>query len=123
MIKENNTANKIGMKKSGEKRQRIKPMSRDYAKEIKEYVKIKDNLMKLSGGKSELSGENPVYPDYLEAHHIEGRIGEKLTNALNIIILTSSEHREIHKHNSYEKKLELLARVKIIREEQGYERS
>ena len=111
---------KIGMKKSGEKRQRIKPMSRDYAKEIKEYVKVKDKLMELSGGKSELSGKLPVYPDYLEAHHIEGRIGEKLTNSMNIIILTSSEHREIHKHNSYEKKQELLSRVKEIRLSQGY---
>ncbi len=117
---------KIGMKKSGEKRQRIKPVSDKHAKDLKEYLKISGRLKELANHKSELTGKQESYYDPLVCHHIGGRDGKvDLLNPFNMIILLHSEHNNsnesIHKHNSYEKKQELLARVKIIREEQGYE--
>jgi hypothetical protein len=108
---------KMGCRKTGEKRQRIKPMSEKYARDINDYRRLKERLLDNSHGKSELSGNIGMF---IDLHHIEGRTGGRLTDPFNVIVVTREEHEEIHKHNSYEKKQELLARVKEIRLSQGY---
>jgi hypothetical protein len=108
-------------------RQRINPVSKRRKKEKPEYIKISNELKEKAGYKSELSGKTPTEFDWLECHHINGRTGKDYIDPYNLLVCLHSEHQtdkdSIHKHNSYEKKLELLAMVKIIREEQGYERS
>ena len=80
-----------------------------------EQIRPQDN-------RSELSGELPDWQSggIVEAHHINGRIGTALIDPFYIIFVTREEHAEIHAHNSYERKQELLATVEPIRKAQGY---
>ena len=125
MIKENNTANKIGMKKSGNKRMKIKPISDKHSKDLKEYLKISGKLKELANHKSELTGKQEGYYDPLVCHHIGGRDGKvDLLNPFNMIILLHSEHNNsnesIHKHNSFEKKETLRLLIRPTRLNQGF---
>lgn len=108
---------KIGQKKDGNKRMKIKPISDKKAKDLREYRTLKDKLISLSHGKSEISGKIGYY---LDIHHIEGRVGDNLTAPFNLIVVTREEHDLIHKHNSFEKKEELRELVKPIRLVQGF---
>lgn len=95
----------------------IKPISKKQSVRLKEYHKLLDTLIELSGNVSELSGDRPDWQsDFkVEGHHIEGRIGNKLTDPFNIILLTRNEHVHWQKHMSYENKQYLLRVVKKIR--------
>ena len=83
--------------------------------ELLEQIRPQDN-------RSELSGELPDWQSggIVEAHHINGRIGTALIDPFNIIFVTREEHAEIHAHNTYERKQELLAIVEPIRIKQGW---
>ena len=116
---------KIGCKNTGEKRQRIKPVSDKHAKDLKEYLKISGHLKELANHKSELTGQQEGYYDPLVCHHIGGRDGKvDLLNPFNMLICLHSEHNNsndaIHKHNSFEHKEALRELVKPIRIAQGF---
>lgn len=113
-------------KQEHKKRYKLKPISDKHAPELREYLKISGKLKKLANHKSELPGhKQESYYDPLVAHHIGGRDGKTdLLNPFNMIITLHSEHNNsnesIHKHNSFEKKEELLELVKPIRLAQGF---
>ena len=77
--------------------------------------------------KSELSGELPTTYNPLVTHHIKGRTGILYTDPFNLIVCLQSEHQTnkdaIHKHNTPEKKQELMDIVRPIRLKQGYKES
>ena len=98
------------------KRKAIRPISKKLQTKLPEYRRLVDELKILCMNRSELSGESPIEP-----HHIMGRIGDRLTDVWNIILLTRNEHNE-QDGNTYEQKQELLGYVKIIRLRQGYKK-
>ena len=116
---------KMGQKKSGNKRMKIKPISDKHSKDLKEYLKISGKLKELANHKSELTGKQEGYYDPLVTHHIGGRKGTvDLLNPFNMLICLHSEHNNsndaIHKHNSFEQKETLRELVKPIRIAQGF---
>ncbi len=113
------------MKKSGNKRMKIKPISDKHAKDLKEYLKISGKLKELANHKSELTGKQEGYYDPLVTHHIGGRDGKvDLLNPFNMLICLHSEHNNsndaIHRHNSFENKEALRELVKPLRITQGF---
>jgi len=123
------TKYKIGQKRTEPKiyrlkRAKIKPVSNKRSKEQPEYTKISNELKEKAGYKSELSTKSPSKYNPLVIHHILGRNGNNYTNPFALLVCLESEHQTnedaIHKHNSYEKKQELLSIVKPIRIEQGF---
>ena len=102
------------------KRSKIKPVSDRRKKEQVVYQKLTNKLKYLSGGKSELSKQPATTFDWLENHHIDGRVGDKYLDPFNMIILLKSEHDEEEAHKSFERRQELLAFIKPIRIMQGF---
>ena len=103
------------------KRTRIKSISKKRQGQMSIYHDLIEQI-RPQDNRSELSGELPDWQSggIVEAHHINGRIGTELINARNIIFLTREEHADIHAHNTYERKQELLAIVEPIRIKQGW---
>lgn len=92
-----------------------------------EYRKIRELLYRLNeeenGGRSEYSGKlatySPALDGYtLEDHHVHGRIGRRLCDPFNQILLTSEEHRAAE--NNEITKEELRDKVRPIRIKQGF---
>ncbi len=119
---------KLGMRRDPAIRPKRKPrfalkaVSDDHAKELREYNKVRDRLLDLCGGKSELSGNNPT-PEIggqLEPHHITGRIGKRLSDPFNIIILLGKEYWVAQDTMSWESKQALLKYIRPIRLAQGF---
>lgn len=102
----------------------ISPVSRKHAADLREYNKIRNRLMELSGGKSEISGQSSkrTIEDTLSPHHITGRIGRRLLNPFNIVICLEREHWIWQDAMSWENKLTLLALVEPIRLSQGFKK-
>ena len=94
-------------------------ISRKTQDKLPAYNALVKELRELSGNRSELSGDTPDFRG-LSPHHITGRIGKKLTDVFNILIVTADEHTYLQKHMSYQKKQELLGIVKAMRIKQGY---
>ena len=116
---------KMGQKKSGNKRMKIKPISDKHSKDLKEYLKISARLKELANHKSELTGKLEGHYDPLVCHHIGGRKGTvDLLNPFNMLICLHSEHNNsndaIHRHNSFENKEALRELVKPLRITQGF---
>ena len=104
------------------KRTKIKPVSEKRQGQLVEYRELVVNLRHLCSNKSELSGNSPDWLSgyRLDAHHIDKRNSNRLLDPRNIIMLTRLEHQDIHFHNTYEKKQELLAFIEPIRLRQGF---
>ena len=84
------------------------------------YSKLRDSLIAMAGGKSELSGlKAACWP--LEIHHIDGRQNERLLNVFNCIVVKRHEHEELQAHHSFKEIEKLKALVKKIRLAQGFE--
>jgi len=76
------------------KQTRLRPISKKRAEDMRKYLPLIEELRRLCNNRSELSGN---YPDWqsrfiVEPHHIEGRIGKRLLDPFNIILLTRTEH-------------------------------
>ncbi|MCK9369913.1 hypothetical protein M0R04_08415 [Candidatus Dojkabacteria bacterium] len=80
---------------------------------LKEFTRVGSSNMY----KSELKGINTAH---IESHHITGRIGKRLLNPFNIVMLSGTQHFIEQAHMSYERKQELLALIKPIRLKQGF---
>jgi len=106
------------------KKTRIRKESPKRRKEKKEYYALVEKLLGLCSYKSELSGLSLDQSDFRGllycSHHIEGRNGTRYLDVTNILICTHEEHEQIHKHNTWERKQELLEKIKPIRKEQGF---
>jgi hypothetical protein len=101
----------------------LRPVSVEHAKALRTYNAVRDRLLELSGGKSELSGKqgdmNSI-ENALSCHHITGRAGSRLNNPFNLIILLGREHWVAQDAMSWDHKLELLNFIKPIRIAQGF---
>ena len=104
---------------NGLRRSSINKISEKRRAESKDYRALVAKLLGLCSNLSELSGQPGDWRG-LQAHHIEGRAGKRYLDPCNLILVNASEHEEIHKHNTYQKKQELLALIKPIREKQGF---
>ena len=100
------------------KKSRLKPMSAKLANIMPAYHELVARLKELSRGYSELNGEY-IGVERLDPHHILGR-GKKLCDPFNILLVSRAQHDEIGEEKSPYSKEELLAKVKIIREKQGF---
>lgn len=71
---------------------------------------------------SELSGKTPVYPPWVDPHHIYGRIGDRYIDPFNIIMLTREEHdiEERKRPGERQGPEKLLSLVYWIRIKQGF---
>ena len=102
------------------KRQRISPVSDKRKAQNQEYNRIKDLLIDLAQGKSELTGLKATTQP-LVIHHIDGRRGARLLDPFNMIVLKQSpEHEDETAHHSHERIQELLTKVRDIRLAQGF---
>ena len=97
----------------------MRPVSKKMQARLLEYHALVDKLRSECNNRSELSGEQG---DWLgvSPHHILGRVSNGLDNPFNIIFLTDLEHKDIHSHNTRERKQALLEYIRPIREKQGY---
>lgn len=100
----------------------MRSVSPKHKQELREYNKIREKIMGLAGFKSELSGipDTGTIEGALEIHHITGRIGQRLINPFNLILLTHSEHFVCQDTMSWEHKQELLEYIRPIRLAQGF---
>ena len=100
----------------------MKRISDKRAAQLADYDKLISNLAAFALYRTELEEAPSVWNPTarLEAHHIDGRRGDRLLDPFNIIIVTAEQHREIHQHNTWEQKQKLLALVKEIRLRQGF---
>lgn len=105
--------------RSERKPKALRPVSKKMAGKLPEYRRLKQKLIILSGNKSELDGSLPDWRG-LEVHHVMGRIGKRLADPLNLIVLTASQHEYEQSHMTPERKTFLLALIRPIRVRQGY---
>lgn len=97
---------------------RINPVSKKRQERLDEYYPLRDKLISLANGVSELSGKRGL----LEPHHVDGREGGLLLDPFNILLVLPVEHRAIQEYRSsygYSKEY-LLWLVKSIRSRQGF---
>jgi hypothetical protein len=137
--------NKIGKKKQAELKKRgikaystfakknnkglrqspLKQVSEKRKRELREYYELIEFLRILCDNKSELSGKSPDWQSKykVEAHHINGRNGDRLLNPFELIMITRNEH-DIEEGKVKDKKptdpKKLLRIVKEIRLRQGF---
>jgi len=103
------------------KRRPIKRVSLKRKAQNAEYEKLRDRLLLMAGGKSELSRQMCRLYDSLIPHHIDGRRGARLIDPFNIIIiLENAEHSEETAHHTFERIQELKKIVREIRIKQGF---
>ena len=76
------------------KQTRLRPISKKRRVELVKYLPLIEKLRRLCSNRSELSGDIPDWQSNfnVEPHHIEGRIGKRLLDPFNIIMLTRTEH-------------------------------
>jgi len=103
----------------------LKPVSKKRQPQMREYIKLIKRLRHLCENKSELSGQNPDWQNHwqVDPHHISGRIGDRLLDPFNIILLTRIEHdRQEGKINGQKplSKEELYRIVYPLRIAQGF---
>ena len=90
--------------------------------QLADYYALVASLKIYCGCRSELSGKK-CFVSEIQPHHIRGRRGKLVYDPFNIILLADDEHLGddgIQKHNTWERKQELLAIVKPIRISQGF---
>lgn len=116
---------KMGMKRETKTLTYLKRVSPKRAPKLRTYNAVRDRLIELSGGKSELSGIpfDDTIPGKVSPHHILGRAGARLTNPFGIVILRECEHWVAQENMSWEAKQALLAYIKPIRIAQGFKES
>lgn len=116
---------KMGMKRESSARTYLKRVSPKRAPKLRTYNAVRDRLIELCKGKSELSGNQASnsIENSLSSHHILGRGGQRLVNPFNIIILLEKEHWVAQENMSWEAKQALLAFIKPIRIAQGFKES
>jgi len=104
------------------KRTRINPISNKRKVELGKYFPLIEELRRLCGNRSELSFDFPDWQSkfIVEPHHIEGRIGKRLLDPFNIILLNRDEHTAIEEERSPYTKEQLLEIVRTIRTKQGF---
>lgn len=116
---------KMGCRNETKTRTYLKRISPKRAPKLRSYNAVRDRLIELSGGKSELSviPFDDTIPGKVSPHHILGRAGARLTNPFGIIIARECEHWVMQAEMSWDKKQELLAFIKPIRIAQGFKES
>ncbi len=97
----------------------MRPISKKRQAQMPEYHALVEQLRSECNNRSELSGEQGEWPG-VSPHHIMGRDGWRLTDPFNIIFLTDIQHKDIHKHNTLERKQALSKYIRPIRAKQGY---
>jgi hypothetical protein len=103
-----------------------KPINKRSPKMKKLVPKLTDLYTKLRRychNRSELSGKRPDWRSdgFVEPHHIDGRIGDRLLDPFNLIMLTADEHDTEQQHRpGCHTKEELFNIVRPIRLKQGF---
>ena len=95
----------------------IRAVSTKRAAQNREYRRLSLLLNELARYHSEWNGAECCF---LEAHHIDGRRGDRLLDPFNIILLTAEQHRTFQAHNSWEVRQALKLWVRPLRLAQGF---
>lgn len=113
---------KMGMQRTLPPREPVWKISGKQQEEIRAYNKLRLDLLQRAGFKSELSGqpESAEWGGNLEIHHISGRIGKRMLDPFNLIILTAKEHWLAQETMSWENKRALLNYIRPVRLAQGF---
>jgi len=90
---------------------------------VRKLADLVTTLRRFCHNRSELSDKKPDWQSdrIVEPHHIDGRVGDRLLDPFNLIMLTRDEHttEQEHKPGCHTKE-ELLAIVRPIRLKQGF---
>lgn len=101
---------------------KLRPISPKRKAQLNEYKPLTDKLRSLCKNRSEISGKASDWrSDWLVVpHHIRGRIGKRLLNPFNIVMITNVEHDYYQAHMTPETKDQLEIMVRLIRIKQGF---
>ncbi len=101
------------------KKSRLNPVSKKRKLQLTEYYALRDKLIDMANGVSELSGKRSLF---LESHHLDGREGGLLLDPFNICVCSHEEHMIENGQIPGDKKGKdyLLWLVKSIRIKQGF---
>lgn len=99
----------------------MRPISKKRQSQMPEYHALVEQLRSKCNNRSEITESGGTWETEwnVEAHHILGRTGKRLTDPFNIIMLTRKEH-DAQDGNNHQAKQKLLEYIYPIRKSQGY---
>lgn len=99
----------------------LRPRSEKRAAQEKNYREILAKIIwRKNAHDLDRSEWDGTFGRLIEAHHIDGRRGDRLCDPFNIILLTPAQHRTFQAHNSWEVRQALKAWVYELRIQQGF---